>query len=339
MVTANKLISKTEKYIGYLEKKNGDEKYLTFDADVFRQNPGSANYTCFGKWYGTLTGVGNPNAWCAFFVSRIMYEACDEDLSKTREMLCGGLFSYTPAGASQFQNKGQWYTKDPQAGDIIFFQNTQRICHVGIVYKVDSSYVYTIEGNTSGGSEVNANGGGVHKKSYLKTNSRIAGYGRPMYDTEPKEITEAADTAVKAVLSSEETEVKNYQDWLNRYLSNSKFRLSVDGVCGPAAKKASITAIQHYLNITYKAGLAEDGSFGPRSKSSYSSAIGSFKRGSSGDGVRVIQGLLYGHGFDPNGFDGKFGPGMEAAVKAFQQANGLAVDGRAGKHTFGCLVQ
>jgi glucan-binding YG repeat protein len=39
--------------------------------------------------------------------------------------------------------------------------------------------VYTIEGNTSSGSEVIANGGAVCQKEYALTNSRIDGYGRP----------------------------------------------------------------------------------------------------------------------------------------------------------------
>ncbi|MDR2025190.1 MAG: CHAP domain-containing protein, partial [Hungatella sp.] len=39
--------------------------------------------------------------------------------------------------------------------------------------------VYTIEGNTSSGAEVIANGGAVCLKEYALINSRIDGYGRP----------------------------------------------------------------------------------------------------------------------------------------------------------------
>ena len=48
--------------------------------------------------------------------------------------------------------------------------------------------------------------------------------------------------------------------------------------------------------------------------------------------------MLYGNGYNPNGFDGSFGvnggTGCLNAVKDFQRDNGLTVDGRAVKNTF-----
>ena len=44
-------------------------------------------------------------------------------------------------------------------------------------------YVHTIEGNTSGGSGLEANGGGVFRKTYSLTSSYIEGYGNPAYAT------------------------------------------------------------------------------------------------------------------------------------------------------------
>ena len=81
-----------------------------------------------------------------------------------------------------FKRKGQLYSS-PEPGDVIFFWNSAKkeASHVGIVEKVDSSYVYTIEGNTSNKSGVVANGGAVASKKYNLANSRIAGYGRPDY--------------------------------------------------------------------------------------------------------------------------------------------------------------
>ena len=64
---------------------------------------------------------------------------------------------------------------------MIFFKNSVRICHIGLVYKVAGNDVYTIEGNTSLGSQVIPNGGSVCYKQYDIDNSRIAGYGRPDY--------------------------------------------------------------------------------------------------------------------------------------------------------------
>ena len=61
------------------------------------------------------------------------------------------------------------------------------------------------------------------------------------------------------------------------------------------------------------------------------------KRGSSGTQVSNLQQRLNELGFDPNGFDGKFGPGTEAAVIAFQKANGLEADGKVGPNTLAAL--
>ena len=57
------------------------------------------------------------------------------------------------------------------------------------------------------------------------------------------------------------------------------------------------------------------------------------RRGSSGDDVKVLQQQLLDLGFDPNGVDGKFGPGTERALKAFQRRAGITVDGLAGGQT------
>jgi putative chitinase len=54
------------------------------------------------------------------------------------------------------------------------------------------------------------------------------------------------------------------------------------------------------------------------------------KQGSSGPDVRNLQQKFKELGFDPNGVDGHFGTGTAKAVRAFQQANGLKVDGEVG---------
>ena len=54
--------------------------------------------------------------------------------------------------------------------------------------------------------------------------------------------------------------------------------------------------------------------------------------------ITRIQQELVARGYDPKGVDGKFGPGCEAAVKAFQQDAGLTVDGSVGKATLAALA-
>ncbi|WP_240286202.1 CHAP domain-containing protein [Lawsonibacter sp. OA9] len=126
---------------------------------------------------GHLQGVNyQGQAWCDMFVDWCFVQAFGKE--NARELLGGGFSAYTPTSAQYYKNKKQWHAA-PQAGDQVFFHNSSRICHTGIVYRVSGNTVYTIEGNTSGASGVIANGGGVCKKSYALGNSRISGYGRP----------------------------------------------------------------------------------------------------------------------------------------------------------------
>ncbi|MDD5018580.1 MAG: peptidoglycan-binding protein [Eubacteriales bacterium] len=57
-----------------------------------------------------------------------------------------------------------------------------------------------------------------------------------------------------------------------------------------------------------------------------------------GDDVRAVQTALKSIGFDPGGIDGIYGSKTEKAVKAFQTARGLEVDGIVGPKTWAALM-
>jgi peptidoglycan hydrolase-like protein with peptidoglycan-binding domain len=61
------------------------------------------------------------------------------------------------------------------------------------------------------------------------------------------------------------------------------------------------------------------------------------KKGSSGPNVLTLQTTLKQLGFDPKGVDGKFGPGTQAAVIAFQKSKNLTPDGKVGPKTSAAL--
>ena len=61
------------------------------------------------------------------------------------------------------------------------------------------------------------------------------------------------------------------------------------------------------------------------------------RRGSQGDDVRELQETLNARGYDCGTADGVFGKKTEAAVKAFQAANGLTADGVVGRKTWAAL--
>lgn len=169
----SKVISTAKGEVGYLEKKsnkNLDSKTL---------NAGHANYT---KYWRDLAPSMQGQPWCDAFVSWCFMKPFGKNAAN--KLLCGGLHSfYTPTSASLYKKNNQWFST-PAVGDQIFFKNSKRIYHTGIVYYVDKQYVYTIEGNTSGASGVVPNGGGVCKKKYSLNDPAIAGYGRPAYGTQ-----------------------------------------------------------------------------------------------------------------------------------------------------------
>jgi hypothetical protein len=71
----------------------------------------------------------------------------------------------------------------------------------------------------------------------------------------------------------------------------------------------------------------------------YMATYTTLRNGSSGDDVRKLQQALVDAGYSVGsaGVDGKYGSATAAAVKAYQQKNGLAVDGIAGNQTLGKL--
>lgn len=177
MNTADKVLNIALAEVGYLEKASNEQ------LNSKTKNAGKANYTKYGKELHDIypSVMDFPAAWCDAFVDWCFYKAYG--VANAKGLLNGDFNDYTVASAQLYKNKGAWYST-PKVGDQIFFKNSKRIYHTGLVYKVTSTRVYTVEGNTSGANGVIANGGGVCKKSYSLSNSKIAGYGRPKYDEE-----------------------------------------------------------------------------------------------------------------------------------------------------------
>ena len=167
-----KLIAIAGSEIGYLEKAS----YAHLDDKT--ANAGSANYTKYGEWYGL-----NGQPWCAMFVSWCFDQAGLADIAPK--------YAGCYAGVSWFRNHGTFHGKaayTPQPGDVIFFSSAAYPsggAHTGIVTECDGEIVRTIEGNTSGGSTLIANGGCVAAKAYTLDYAPIYGYGTPLWPDEP----------------------------------------------------------------------------------------------------------------------------------------------------------
>jgi hypothetical protein len=110
----------------------------------------------------------------------------------------------------------------------------------------------------------------------------------------------------------------------------------IDGITGPRTRGA----VRRYQRRRH---LVVDGIAGPRTRRALgrrgTPALGAraMRIGQRGWDVAALQFLLSSRGFGPGGFDGGFGSNTGAAVRRFQSAAGLAVDGVAGPTTLAAL--
>lgn len=178
--------------IGYLEKETYDQ------LDDKTANAGDENYTMYQRDLAEINYFNSSKkgvAWCAVFLAWCFVQAFGK--TAALKLLCQPSSSNAGAGctsaANYFKKKNQFVEADPEIGDVIFFYSSDKTeySHVGLVYKVDSKYVYTVEGNTTkSGIGVPDNGGAVNKQKYKLDADRIAGYGRPNYGTQGEDSAE-----------------------------------------------------------------------------------------------------------------------------------------------------
>lgn len=192
-----KLLNIALNEVGYLEKETYDQ------LDAKTANAGDQNYTKYQRDLAKLNyfnGSKKGIAWCAVFVCWCFVQAFGKAAALT--LLCqpssGNCGAGCQSAMNYFKKKGQFYKNNPRPGDQIIFWSKDKTeaSHTGLVYKVDSTYVYTVEGNTSSASGVIANGGAVATKKYKLTYDRIAGYGRPNYESVETNDTETTENNV-----------------------------------------------------------------------------------------------------------------------------------------------
>lgn len=182
LTSPDKVIDIALKEEGYLEKSNAAYKNNQDILYVKSNGAGGDNVTKYGKEMHDIfpQTMDFPAAWCDTFIDWCFVQAYG--IEKAKQMLCGCFDDYTVNSSNYFKKENRWFTKNPVPGDQVFFKNEKRICHTGLIYKVDKRYIYTIEGNTSNKGILIINGGCVAKKQYPLTYHNIAGYGRPKYD-------------------------------------------------------------------------------------------------------------------------------------------------------------
>ena len=260
MNVIDKLIQIAKNEVGYLEKASNSQ------LDSKTANAGENNYTKY--WRDVYPGY-QGQAWCACFVSWCFMKAFG--LENAKKLLKHWPYVYCPTLGNLFTRNA-----NPKVGDIVIFYRGGTFTHTGIVTAVIGDRFYTIEGNTSGASEIVANGGGVCAKSYLnsklpgtkfctpdysivngetsntKENSNTVTGGKYMFEPETVQL---GSTGTSVLLLQEILVARGFKGRnskaldldreagdntiyaLKAYQKSRNGALEVDGVCGPATWK------------------------------------------------------------------------------------------------------
>lgn len=274
------------------------------NADLYGNgNNGAGNYTKYAAdldKVGYFNGKKNGYDWCAVFYCWLTYQLYGDGLT-TR----AALYQPEPAyncGAGCTQQAGYYRANNafytaPQPGDQIFFGKTGDEEHTGLVVEVSDKYIYTIEGNVNNEVEL---------RRYDITDSRIVGYGRPKY--------EKNDPCVAYVVKTGDT--------------LDKIADMYDTTASEVAKQNSISnpnLITTNTVLIFKKG----------DKTWHTSDI-FCQYGDRNKAVSVIQALLLKRGLQLT-YDGYFGAETRSAVMAWQNSQGITVDGIVGDETIATL--
>ena len=268
--TVDKVLNIAANEVGYLEKSAAAYKKDPTCLDEKTRGAGSDNYTKYGrdmhKIYPAVMDF--PAYWCDAFVDWCFYKAYG--VTNAKGLLGGNFDDYTVASCQLYKNK-KALDMTPTEGSQVFFTKNGQVSgchHTGLVYKVDKTYFYTIEGNTSGASGVVSNGGGVAKKKYsiCAYKGKVL-FGHPKYDTKKEtiksekiDLPKLASAAPNLKKGSTGTRVKYLQKCLNYlgYKGKDSKTLTVDGDFG--------TNTEHALRVFQKKyGLVIDGIYGSES--------------------------------------------------------------------------
>lgn len=355
-----KLITHVKAEIGYKEKRSNSQ------LDDKTANAGSKNWNKYAhdidqKYPNFYNGKKNGYAWCDIFVdwnfiNCFGYENALAMLYQPEHSYGAGCTN----SANYYKRNGAFYTS-PEVGDQIFFGDPGNEGHTGIVVAVNGSIITTVEGNTSGGSGINANGDGVYQKVYNLNQTYIPGFGRPNWGAlglTNGTITPSKHPELSKGMSG--SDVKKAQQLLIAK-GYSCGRWGADGDFGDGTYNAVI-AIQRDCGFK-QTGVIDDAVWAilldkplpgdekkdevkPTPEPTPEPIVDvtfnppTLKKGDKGVAVKKLQHLLIDSGVSVGiwGADGDFGNGTVKAVKSAQQKAGKTVTGIADKYVWAYLI-
>ena len=207
----------------------------------------------FRSWYYGYDATGV--AWCAVFASYVA-NVCGI-LNKVIKK-CDGVGDFPRHAVPE--GWGAWHEGDtkPRVGDLILFtwngkgryegHDKYFSDHVGIVYKVDSNCVYTVEGNTNGTNDTSV----VSKRSYALYSGVINGYYRPDWS----KVESAVRTELKRGDKGIDVLGLKYLMMIAADMGIVKVSLAKDGGFGNGTEKA-VKALQKEFGMS-QTGVANE---------------------------------------------------------------------------------
>ncbi|WP_297333388.1 peptidoglycan-binding protein [Flavobacterium sp.] len=287
------------------------------------ESPAGSNKTKYGEWYG-MNGV----KWCAIFVSWV-YDRAGFPLGAIQAPK--GIH-HCQAAHNYFKSKNM-LVKEPQPGDIVLFdwRGDGHADHIGIFKKWTNSAKTTFEsyeGNTATGND--SDGGKVMLRN--RSLNSVKSFVSP-------EILGRESAEIKSDISVGDRGADVVK--LQKLLIEAGHAIVADGWFGNKTKKA-VTDFQESqkMNAT---GIADTVTIGAlqefvsdkKQKTKLSGTI--VKAGYSGEAVIKIQERLNEISKAKIAVTGIFDAATTKAVKDFQKAKSLKIDGIVGPKTLNAM--
>ena len=242
-------------------------------------------------------------------------------LCQPSENNCAAVVKYM---ADYFKQKGLYFTssQDLCKGDIVFFQNSAGLSHVGICVDWYDSTFDTVEGNKD-------NKVSRCNYRYSQVGDYVAGFAHPRY-CDDCTVEDALEYALSQV---------GYTEGANNW---NKYAQQLDAVdyfegCG---KKQNLPWCAVFIcAIMYNAYKDKPDPEPEPTVKTVNVELDVLRKGSTGGQVQTIQALLNGFIDSDLVIDGIFGSKTEQAVKDYQDSRDLDVDGIVGVQTWNRILK